>query len=214
VFITFEGIEGCGKTTQIRLLRDYLGSLGLEVLVTMEPGGSRLGKKLRSMLLSVENKDITREAELFLYLADRAQHVQQVIRPALKDGRTVISDRYADSTVVYQGYGRGMDPDIINRMNLVAAAGVWPGITFLLDLPPETGLARAMKRNKEKNIAASEGRFEDEALDFHRRVRQGYLEWAARNRNRFVVLDASADEPSIFETLREKMDQALRLEQF
>ena len=110
MFITFEGIEGCGKTTQVNRLKEYFESLGKEVLVTLEPGGSRLGKTLRKILLSMESQDLTREAELFLYLADRAQHVDQVIRPALEQGQVVISDRYADSTVVYQGYGRGLDP--------------------------------------------------------------------------------------------------------
>ena len=182
------------------------------MLVTLEPGGSRLGAELRRMLLSLDSIDLTREAELFLYLADRAQHVQKVIRPALQSGRIVISDRFTHSTLAYQGYGREMGLDILQQLNSVAVNGIRPDLTFLLDLSPETGLRRALSRNMEKNITSSEGRFEAEALDFHTRVRQGYLELATLEQDRIVVLDAGADPETVFEEIRKKVDQAMKVD--
>lgn len=123
MFVTFEGIEGTGKSTQIAMLRKHLEGLGREVLVTLEPGGSRIGRELRKMLLHMESKDLTGETELFLYLADRAQHVAKVIVPALKAGKVVLSDRFCDSTVAYQGYGRGLDPRLLTVLNEMAVAG-------------------------------------------------------------------------------------------
>jgi dTMP kinase len=207
LFITFEGIEGCGKSTQACLLRDFFRNRGKEVVLTKEPGGSRLGLELRRILLSVENQDLSEEAELFLYLADRAQHTHSVISPALKAGRVVISDRFADSTIVYQGYGRGIDPDILNQLNIMAVKGILPDITFLLDLPVEAGLKRALDRNIQKNLTMSEGRFEAESLEFHKKIRQGYLTWADLNKNRFVVVDASRDVNTIFTFIVHKLDE-------
>jgi len=209
VFITFEGIEGCGKSTQAELLRDYLQAMGYSVTLTLEPGGSRLGTELRRLLLSLESTDLSREAELFLYLADRAQHVHQVIRPALEAGGVVISDRFIHSTLAYQGYGRDMDVDVLQRMNSVAVDGTLPDLTFLLDMSPQAGLRRALSRNMEKSIASSEGRFEAEALDFHIRVRKGYLELASKEQERIVILDAQESPETVFKSVREKVDQAL-----
>jgi dTMP kinase len=191
VFVTLEGIEGCGKSTQCRLLAERLEGLGLRVLVTREPGGSELGQTLRRILLSVESADLTRESELFLYLADRSQHVGRTIRPHLDQGGTVLCDRYADSTVAYQGYGRGMDPELLHSLNEVAVGGLWPDLTLLIDLPVEDGLGRAMARNREQSTSASEGRFEAESLAFHGRVRQGYLMLAARHPGRFRIIDGT-----------------------
>jgi dTMP kinase len=207
LFITFEGIEGCGKSTQACLLRDFLQNRGKEVVLTKEPGGSRLGLELRRILLSVENQDLSEEAELFLYLADRAQHTHSVISPALKAGKVVISDRFTDSTIVYQGYGRGIDPDILNQLNIMAVKGILPDITFLLDLPVEAGLKRALDRNIQKNLTMSEGRFEAESLEFHKKIRQGYLTWADLNKNRFVVVDASRDVNTIFSFIVHKLKE-------
>ena len=207
MFITFEGIEGCGKTTQVNRLKEYFESLGKEVLVTLEPGGSRLGKTLRKILLSMESQDLTREAELFLYLADRAQHVDQVIRPALEQGQVVISDRYADSTVVYQGYGRGLDPQILHSFNEIATRGIWPDLTILLDLPVEIGLKRAVTRNLQTK-QTDEGRFEAESIDFHNRVREGYLTWSALNKNRFIIVDATGSVDEIFEQIKNKLSDS------
>ncbi|KAB1441150.1 dTMP kinase [Pseudodesulfovibrio senegalensis] len=191
MFITFEGIEGTGKTTQITRVKEYFEAQGREVFLTLEPGGSRVGTELRKMLLHVDNNDITPITELFLYLADRAQHVAQVIRPQLEAGNVVISDRFADSTVVYQGYGRGLDPKMLHSLNEVAVDGLWPDLTILLDLDVEVGLKRAMTRNMREGKTQAEGRFEQENTSFHSRIREGYLTWAALNRKRIRVADAS-----------------------
>ncbi|MEF2144482.1 MAG: dTMP kinase [Desulfovibrionaceae bacterium] len=209
MFLTFEGIEGTGKSTQIRLLVDYLERRGQPCLVTMEPGGSRVGRELRRMLLHLESRDITPETELFLYLADRAQHVAQVIRPALAEGKVVISDRFADSTVVYQGYGRGLEPRLLHQLNEVAVAGCWPDATLLMDLEPEVGLNRAMARNLREGKAVEEGRFEAESLEFHHRVREGYLTWAALHQNRIRIVDAHPGPDEVFSSVRTIVDQLL-----
>jgi dTMP kinase len=209
MFITFEGIEGCGKSTQIRRLTAHLEELGREVLVTMEPGGSRVGKELRRMLLSMESADLCGEAELFLYLADRAQHVSRVILPALEAGKVVLSDRFADSTVAYQGYGRGIDPKLLNTLNNVAVAGVWPGLTIVLDLEARVGLSRATARNEREGKTADEGRFEAESLAFHTRVREGYLTLAALYQDRVKVVDGSGTPDEVFARVLALVESAL-----
>jgi dTMP kinase len=205
MFISLEGMEGSGKSTVLKRLHAWLESEGYEVLLTREPGGSELGKTLRALLLDVANTDITSEAELFMYLADRAQHVSQVIKPALEAGKVVLCDRYADSTVVYQGYGRGLDPSLLHSFNEVATQGLWPNITLLLDVHPEIGLRRALSRNIEKGLSRAEGRFEAEAMEFHSRVREGYLTWAALNNKRFAVIDASVSPDEVFEQIVDRM---------
>ncbi|MFI3272194.1 MAG: dTMP kinase [Pseudomonadota bacterium] len=192
MFITLEGIEGSGKSTALKALVAHFEAQGRTVTVTREPGGSRLGTTLRAILLDLANTDITKEAELFLYLADRAQHVAQVIKPALEAGHIVISDRYADSTVVYQGYGRGLDPLLLQQLNDVAVAGLWPDRTLLFDLNPELGLNRALARNIREGIHTAEGRFEAESIAFHTRIREGYLTWAVLHAERYRIVDASA----------------------
>jgi len=193
VFVTFEGIEGCGKSTQIERLARTLTEVGRVVTVTREPGGCALGRTLRAILLSTETRDLSDRAELFLYLADRAQHVATVIRPALENGGIVLCDRFVDSTVAYQGYGRGLDVALLTGLNDVAVADTMPARTILLDLDPAIGLARARARNAREGASVDEGRFEAEALAFHTRVRQGYLALAAAAPDRFVVLDAGRD---------------------
>lgn len=201
MFITFEGIEGTGKSTQIARLTEYLQERGKEVLLTLEPGGSRIGRELRKMLLHMDSVDLTGESELFLYLADRAQHVSQVIRPALEQGKVVISDRFADSTVVYQGYGRGLDPKLLHQFNDIAVTGCWPDLTLLFDIEPEIGLKRAMTRNLADGKTKEEGRFEAESLAFHSRVREGYLTWAALHADRIKVVDAAPSPDAVFEQM-------------
>lgn len=198
MFITFEGIEGCGKSTQAELLKNHLQAAGKRVVLTKEPGGTRLGTQLRSILLAMDNTDICKETELFLYLADRSQHVHSLIKPALSEGNIVLSDRFFDSMIVYQGYGRGMDVELLSSFNEVAIAGTKPDLTILMDLPAETGLKRALNRNIEQKLTSSEGRFEAESLAFHTRVRNGYLAWAEKNQDRFVVVDASLNVDRIF----------------
>lgn len=209
MFITFEGMEGSGKSTALNRVQQALLDEGHGVLLTREPGGSRLGRTLRSILLDLSNDDIVPEAELFLYLADRAQHVGQVIRPALAEGVVVLSDRYADSTVVYQGYGRGLDPERLRELNDMAVGGLWPDLTLVFDLPPEEGLRRAMTRNLREGTSVSEGRFEAEHLAFHARVREGYLTWAALHPARFRVVDATRTLDEVFEDVMRAVRSAL-----
>ncbi|MFK4763739.1 dTMP kinase [Desulfobaculum sp. SPO524] len=191
MFVTFEGIEGSGKSSVLRAVQKHLEETGREVLLTREPGGSRIGRELRKLLLDIESTDLTGPSELFLYLADRAQHVSTVIRPAVEAGKIVISDRYADSTVAYQGYGRGLDPKQLHSFNDVAVSGMWPDLTLLFDLPAEVGLGRAVSRNMQEQKCDTEGRFEAESLNFHNTVREGYLTLAALHRKRFRIVDAS-----------------------
>lgn len=210
MFITFEGIEGSGKGTAIGRTQKWLEEEGHPILLTREPGGSPLGRELRAFLLDAR-QDIAPEAELFLYLADRAQHVRQIIRPALESGRLVISDRYADSTIVYQGYGRGLDVDALHALNRMAvggllhttASGLWPDLTILLDVAPEIGLERARTRNKALGLEVLEGRFEAESLAFHERIRSGYLAWADKNPGRFHIIDGGLPPDAVFERVRD-----------
>lgn len=196
MFITFEGIEGCGKTTQIERLAKRLDEHGIQYIRTLEPGGTKIGKKIREMLLDSNNKDLHPLTELILYEADRAQHVEEIIRPALVENKWVICDRFYDATVAYQGFARGQDMELIRSLNEKATRGIRPDITFLLDCPEEMGLARAVKRNKE-SCQEGQDRFEREKMDFHRAVRNGYLELAAREDKRFVVIDASMGENEV-----------------
>ncbi|MDC0336573.1 dTMP kinase [Pseudodesulfovibrio sp.] len=209
MFITFEGIEGTGKSTQIIRVKEYFESMGKEVFLTLEPGGSRVGQELRKMLLHVDNKDLTPITELFLYLADRAQHIAQIIRPALEDGKIVLCDRFADSTVVYQGYGRGLDTTVLKQLNEVAVDGLWPDLTIVLDIDPEIGLKRATLRNLEDGKAKEEGRFEAEHITFHKRIREGYLTWAALNRDRVSVANADGTPDEVFERIKTIIDAKL-----
>jgi dTMP kinase len=195
LFITFEGIEGCGKTTQIGLLTSFLKSLHRPFLLTREPGGTGMGEQIRRILLSSENVGIEPMAELYLYAAARVQHLRQVISPALREGKIVICDRFADATLAYQGYGRGMDLAWIEEIHARTMENVKPDLTFLLDLPVEEGLRRALKRME--NHSVKEDRFEKEALDFHQRVREGYLILARNEPRRIIVLDGMKKEKTL-----------------
>lgn len=191
MFISFEGIEGSGKSTAQRLLAEHLQGLGYDPLLTREPGGCALGRSLRPILLDARTRGLSSRAELYLFLADRAQHVAEVIRPALEAGQTVLCDRYADSTLAYQGYGRGLDPEHLRRINDMATGGLMPDLTLLLDLPVHCGLERAGLRNREEGTVLSEGRFDAESLEFHERVRQGFRSLAAEEPERFAIIDAA-----------------------
>lgn len=189
-FITFEGIEGCGKTTQESRLAESLAELGYPVVVTREPGGCSIAEQIRAILLDAGNRAMVPLAELLLYAAARAQHVEEVIRPALDTGKIVICDRFTDATAAYQGYGRSLDLELIGGLNRLATGGAVPDLTILLDCPEEVGLSRAMAR-----INATEGareeRFEQESLAFHRKVREGYLRLAAAEPERYLILDGT-----------------------
>jgi len=180
-FITLEGIEGCGKTTQARLLARRLRAEGLRVLTTAEPGGTRLGKGVRATILDPKRK-IAPFAEWFLFEADRAQHVAEVILPALRRGVIVICDRYSDSTRAYQGFGRGLGLDAVDRVDRLATGGLKPRLTFLMDLPVTEGLARARRRGKLTRI-------EREQLRFHEKIRSAFLVLATREPERIKVVD-------------------------
>lgn len=210
MFITFEGIEGSGKTTQIRHVAEFLSSAGHRCMITKEPGGTAIGRQIRSILLDPENRDIHSVTELLLYAADRNQHVQKLIRPALADGQTVICDRFHDSTVVYQGYARALDMGLIEDLNTRLLADLKPDITFVLDLEPSVGLRRAWQQVSRGDRTGSETRFENEALSFHQTVRAGYLELARREPARFKVVDAARDEDAVKEAILSVLADKIR----
>ena len=185
LFITFEGIEGSGKSTHLRHLAEHLRASGRRMVETREPGGTPAGAAIRAVLLGPSATPLTPLAELFLYCADRTQHVHDVIRPALDGGQIVLCDRFSDSTIAYQGYGRGLDLDAVRALDARARQGVGPELTFLLDCPVAEGLARARGR------AGPGDRFEHETIAFHERVRQGFLALAAAEPARFCVLAAA-----------------------
>jgi dTMP kinase len=210
LFITFEGIEGCGKTTQMKLLSRQLTEKGHPVLMTREPGGCPIADKIRSILLDAENSGMVPIAELLLYAAARAQHVSEVIRPALGSGKIVLCDRFTDATLAYQGYGRMLDRPLIGQLNSLAADRVRPDMTVLIDCPAETGLNRAMARI-EATTGAREERFELESMQFHQRVRDGYLKIVAEDPERFVVIDGARSveevEASISEAVLARLER-------
>jgi dTMP kinase len=197
LFITFEGIEGCGKTTQVKRLSGRLTLLRIAHVLTLEPGGTPVGRNIRQILLDSRNRNLSPLAELLLYAADRAQHVGEVVRPALMQGKWVVCDRFFDATGVYQGYARGQDMELIGVLNQKACVGIRPDITFLLDCPVQVGLERAFSRNME--VAGEQDRFERENKGFHLAVREGYLLLARENPERFVVVDASLSEDEMEE---------------
>ena len=196
-FITFEGIEGCGKTTQIRMARDDLRRRRIPVLVTEEPGGAALGKHIRKLLLNQGECRIDAKAELLLFAAARAQHVHEVIRPALAADRVVLCDRFFDATLAYQGFGRGLNLEFIKSLNHFSAAALAPDLTILFDLPVEVGLERAIDRIARLEGTAREDRFEREERAFHQKVRDGYLSLAEEEPGRFHVIDATRDLQTI-----------------
>ena len=196
MFITFEGIEGCGKTTQIKRLEKRLRIFGIPLIITHEPGGTRIGKDIRRILLDPSNKNLSPLTELTLNTGDRCQHVEEVIKPALDQGKWVICDRFVDATVAYQGIARGQDMSLIQILNETTTHGIRPDMTFLLDCPVEMGLERAKKRN-EAPAHQGQDRFEREAMDFHNKVRKGYLDLANQEKERFVIVDASLSEDEI-----------------
>lgn len=181
LFITFEGPDGCGKTTQMKLLAEYLEKKGEEVVLTREPGGKGLGEKVREILLNYDG-EVSDRCESFLFLADRAQNIDIIVNPAVKAGKIVLCDRHIDSTVAYQGYGRGLDIERINMLNNLATNGKKPDLTFVFDVDVETSMKRV---GKEKD------RMESAGIDFHNRVRQGYLELAKQEPQRIKVIDAT-----------------------
>ncbi len=199
LFITFEGMDGSGKTTQMSLLAEHLRLAGHEVLESYEPGGTRIGNQVRRILLDSANQELCPTAELLLYFACRAQNVDQWILPALRNGAVVLSDRFTDSTLVYQGVGRGLGTDVVLNLDRIACRGLVPDLTLLFDIDLETSLARAQARNRtvEESGGIPETRMDDQEVDFHRRVREAYAELAASQPRRFVTIDGRPDVGSV-----------------
>ena len=206
-FITFEGPEGAGKSTQIWLLRDELEARGHECVLTREPGGTPLAERLRAVVKNHEGPEkLHPTTELLLIEAARSQHVREVIRPALAAGKVVLCDRFFASTTAYQGGARGMESQVIDSLNELAAAECIPDLTILLDLPPEVGFARAREREETRG---EHDRFEEEKLDFHRRVRAGFLKIAEAEPERVRVVNADAPAEQIHRRILEIVDAAL-----
>ena len=199
LFITFEGADGCGKTTQLNMLAEYLTEKGFDVVVTREPGAKGLGEKLREILLNYEGV-VSDRCEAFLFLADRAQHVDVIVKPAVALGKIVLCDRHTDSTVAYQGYGRGQDIDRINLLNNIATDGMKPDLTFVFDIDVETSQQR---------VGSEKDRMESAGMDFHNRVRQGYLKLAENEPNRIKVIDAKKSIPNIHDEVVEIIESFL-----
>ena len=189
-FISFEGIEGCGKTTQIALLSEYLSQRSIPHTITREPGGTAVGEGIRKILLNSETIHLTAASELLLFFASRSQNIQEKIKPALDRGEIVICDRYYHASMAYQGYGRGIPLDFISKLTDLVCAGYRPDVTLLLDIEPEVGLARARARNHTR--AENEGRFEAEDFEFYERIRNGYLEMASEDERMQLIY---ADRP-------------------
>jgi len=194
-FITFEGIEGCGKSTQSKLLSDYLNSAGYDVLMTREPGGPPISEKIRDILLANEHHKMLPETELLLYMASRAQHTGEWIMPALNEGKIVICDRYSDSSIAYQGGGRDLDLDMIREMIRFATFGLVPDLTFLIDIPAEVGIERIKQKAPD--------RIESEAIAFHRKVRNVFLNVAKQETYRYIIINGNDDITSIQSQIRE-----------
>jgi dTMP kinase len=199
-FITFEGVEGCGKTTQIRNLANSLTAAGFSTLLTREPGGCLISDKIRSILLDADNSGMKPLTELFLYAAARAQHVAEIIAPALDSDSIVLCDRFTDATIAYQHCGRGIDRSTINELNSMACQSVHPDLTVLIDCDVSTGLARAKSRI-EACSGPREERFELETLAFHQRVRDGYLQLASSEPQRFLTVCATGTIDEISQTI-------------
>jgi dTMP kinase len=191
LFITFEGADGCGKTTQMNLLKDYLVQNGYEVVLTREPGAKGLGEQLREILLNYDG-EVADRCESFLFLADRAQNIETIVIPSIKQGKIVLCDRHIDSTVAYQGYGRGLDLDEINYLNNIATGGIKPDLTYVFDVDVETSA---------KRVGDEKDRMESAGKEFFNRVRNGYLELAKKEPQRIKVIDSTRSIEEVFQNV-------------
>ncbi len=197
MFVTLEGIEGSGKTTQVEKIVAFFETRGYDCVTTREPGGTAIGAHIRRLLLDPGNTDLVPQAELLLYTADRVQHIREVIAPALMRGCAVICDRFFDATLVYQGYARGLDRSLIRSLHRLVCDDLQPDITLLLDLSPSLGLSRAWRRIQAGGPLQPESRFEQEAIAFHQRVREGYLDLARKEPQRFHIIDAAQEQDAV-----------------
>ena len=205
IFITVEGMEGSGKTTHCEKISAYLEKKGFEVIQVHEPGGTRIGEQVRNILLSAGNEEMIDRAELFLFLASRSQLVEEVIRPSMAAGKVIVCDRYIDSTVAYQGYGRGVDEKFIRLLNKFVVGNVEPDLTIILDVDAPVGLRRAIKRLGEKEP----DRIEKGTLSFHQRVRQGYLSLPRTEHERVRIVDAGTDVKKTERSIKRHIDNFL-----
>ena len=197
MFISLEGIEGSGKTTEMKFLQGYFETKGIDCVFTREPGGTEIGAQMRKILLAPANTALEPYAELLLYIADRVQHINEVILPALNAGKWVVCDRYFDATLVYQGYARGLDMEIMRALHQKMCRNLYPDLTVVFDLEPEQGLRRALGDFASGARGNEESRFEMEKLDFHTKIRNGYLDLAERDSIRFRVIDASGTPEAV-----------------
>jgi len=213
-FITFEGIEGSGKTTQIKKAADFLAARQVPFLLTEEPGGTALGHILRRILLDKTTLQIGDKAELLLFAAARAQHVEEKILPALQEGKVVLCDRFSDATLAYQGFGRGLELEIIRGIDIFSTGALKPDRTFLFDVPPEEGLERVRARTLSRGTQATpptEDRFEGEETAFHRRIREGYLKIAREEPERFRVFRGTLSMDAIHDDVSRQLVAILQL---
>ncbi|MCK4666995.1 dTMP kinase [Candidatus Dependentiae bacterium] len=211
LFITFEGPEGCGKTTQISILAEYLKAHGIQYHISREPGGTDISNQIREILLNPKNKAMVSRTELLLYAADRAQHTEEVIKPQLQQGVVVISDRYFDSTTAYQGYGRGLDLDFVKQLNEIATGSLKPDLTILIDLEPEIGLRRALKTSKKNGYSEKGDRLEQEDLEFHKKVLEGYREIAKADTSRFLVINGEDTPENIKKIIIQRLKELITI---
>ena len=205
LFLSFEGVDGSGKTTQIQLLADWFRERGVEPLIAQEPGGTRVGREIRKLLLDSRSTDLRPIPELLLYFASRAQNLAEVIRPALEPGRVVIADRFTDASVAYQGHGRGLGEETVRAIDSIACEGIQPDLTLWLDIDPEVGVRRALARE----LASDESRMEREALDFRVKVRDGYQRIHESDPGRVKRIDASGVVEEVFQAIRSEVEDAL-----
>jgi dTMP kinase len=210
--ITFEGIEGSGKSTQIKLVAEYFVEKNVPIIVTQEPSGTDIGRKIGSILFNSEHYYMCAETEMFLFCAARAQHVREKILPALEQNKVVLCDRFSDATYAYQGAGRGLDSEFIRLINDYSALYLKPDLTLLFDLPVEIGLQRATDRNNRLKEPSSIDRFERENIDFHRRIREGYLNILRNDPKRFRLIDANQDVNAIQEEVRRHISDFINLQ--
>lgn len=209
IFLSFEGIDGCGKTTQLESMARRLRAAGCEPVIAQEPGGTRLGNRIRALLLDAANAELQPIPELLLYFASRAQNIAEVIRPALEAGRVVLCDRFTDATAAYQGYGRGLGLQAVRQIEEIACRDVKPDLTFWLDIDPETGVARARRRNNARN--GEESRMEQEGREFYAKVRQGYMEIHQAEPRRVRRIDAAGSVEDVARRIDEAAASVLGL---
>ena len=205
MFITIEGPDGGGKTTQMNMLVPALEEQGLDIVRTREPGGTDIGDQIRSVIMDMKNKSMDPRAEILLFCASRAQLVSELIRPSLSAGKIVLCDRYADSTMAYQGYGHGLDRTALKNLLEFTTGGLKPDLTILLDISAEAGLRRRITNHDEWN------RMDDYALQFHERVRNGYLEMAAAEPNRFVIINADRPKEAVHEDIINRLESLMKM---